>query len=54
MSKREPSLLIEEMVVASGDWRRVIVARFEAGQISMRDVGKHTGRGSMNAAMVCK
>ncbi len=43
-----------EMVVASGDWQRVMVVGFLGGKLAARDVGKHTGRDSLNAALACK
>ena len=43
-----------EMVVASGDWRRVMVVGLQKGKLVARDVGKHTGRSSLNAALACK
>ncbi|MGC1495049.1 MAG: VCBS repeat-containing protein [Sulfitobacter sp.] len=43
-----------EMVVASGDWQSVMVVGFQGNQLIAKDVGKHTGRDSLNAALACK
>ena len=43
-----------EMVVASGDWQRVMVVGFEAGKFIARDAGPHHGRSSLNAALKCQ
>ncbi|PTX56414.1 VCBS repeat protein [Litoreibacter ponti] len=42
-----------EMITASANWSRVIATSFENGSLSTRDVGPHTGRASLNAAMEC-
>jgi len=43
-----------EMVVASGDWGRVMVVEFDAGKFVARDAGPHQGRASLNAALTCQ
>ncbi len=43
-----------EMITASADWRRVIASRLEAGEITTRDLGAHTGRASLNKALDCQ
>lgn len=43
-----------EMVVARGDWQQVMVALLENGEIMAREIGAHTGRGSLNAALKCQ
>lgn len=43
-----------EMITASADWSRVIATRLNGDQLVMQDVGKHTGRASLNAALNCR
>lgn len=43
-----------EMVVARGDWRRVVVVRFENGGLVSEETGVHKGRASLNKALKCK
>lgn len=43
-----------EMVVASGDWGRVMVVGFAAGKFVARDAGPHKGRRSLNAVLKCQ
>jgi hypothetical protein len=42
-----------EMILASGDWRRVMAVRLENGKLSARDVGAYKSPASLNAAMAC-
>lgn len=43
-----------EMITASADWARVIASRLTAGQITTLDLGAHSGRASLNAALACQ
>jgi hypothetical protein len=43
-----------EMVLASGDWQRVVAARLDQGQIITRDLGAYTGPDSVEAARACQ
>lgn len=44
-----------QMIVASGDWRRVISLRLQPnGALQTRDLGPFSGPGSFEAAMACK
>lgn len=43
-----------EMITASGDWTRIIATRLGNGAVSMRDIGPHRGRASLDAALQCK
>ena len=43
-----------EMVLASGDWRRVVAARLEQGRITTRDLGPYNGPDSVEAARACR
>ena len=45
---------LPEMVVASGDWQRVMVVGFNTGKLVARDAGPHRGRASLNAALKCQ
>ena len=40
-------------ITASADWTRVIATRLEGGKLVSRDMGPHTGRASLTAAMGC-
>lgn len=42
-----------EVITASADWTRVIATRLVDGALVSRDVGPHTGRASLTAAMGC-
>ncbi len=42
-----------EVITASADWSRVMATRLENGALVSRDVGPHTGRASLNAALKC-
>lgn len=42
-----------ELVLASGDWRRIISVRFDAGRWHKQDLGPFTGRQSLEAARTC-
>lgn len=42
-----------EVITASADWSRVIATRLEKGNLIKRDVGPHTGRASLTAALSC-
>lgn len=42
-----------EMVVARGDWRRVVVVRFDQGALVSEEIGVHKGRASLNRALKC-
>lgn len=44
---------VPQMVLASGDWARVMVVGFENGAFVARDAGPHLGRQSLNAALKC-
>ncbi len=44
---------VVEVITASADWSRVIATRLENGALIPRDVGPHTGRASLNAALAC-
>ena len=44
---------VPEVVTASADWTRVIATRLENGALVSRDVGPHTGRASLAAALDC-
>lgn len=43
-----------EVITASADWSRVIATRLVDGQLISRDLGPHTGRASLNAALDCQ
>lgn len=43
-----------EMVVASGDWGRVLAVRFDGRGFARADLGPHQGRGSFAEAMACR
>lgn len=43
-----------EMITASANWARVIASRLSDGQIVTQDIGPHTGRASLNAALDCQ
>ena len=43
-----------EVITASADWSRVIATRLENGQLIARDVGPHSGRASLRAALACE
>lgn len=43
-----------EMITASADWARVIATSFRDGSFSLRDLGPHTGRASLDAALRCR
>lgn len=42
-----------DVITASADWARVMATRLEGGKLVSRDMGPHTGRGSLTAAMGC-
>lgn len=42
-----------EMVLASGDWRRMISAQLRDGQIVTRDLGAYSGPDHLNDALTC-
>ena len=42
-----------EVITASADWTRVVATRLENGTLISRDMGPHTGRASLTAAMGC-
>ena len=42
-----------EMIVASGDWTRVLAVRFDGAQFTTTDLGPHKGRTSFASAMAC-
>lgn len=42
-----------DVITASADWTRVMATRFEDGRLVSRDMGPHTGRASLTAAMGC-
>lgn len=43
-----------EMITASGDWARVIATRLVNDALVSRDLGPHTGRADLNAALDCQ
>ena len=45
---------VPEIITASADWSRVIATRLTGGQLVPADVGPHTGRASLNAALACQ
>lgn len=45
---------VPEVITASADWSRVIATRLEDGALKSRDLGPHTGRASLNAALACE
>ena len=42
-----------EMVLATGNWFRVMAARLKNGVVTVRDIGAFTGPDSLNSAMDC-
>lgn len=42
-----------EVITANANWSRVIATRLENGSLVKRDVGPHTGRASLTAALSC-
>ena len=42
-----------EMILASGDWRRVMAVRLAGGALRARDLGVYQGPESLRAAQVC-
>lgn len=42
-----------EMILASGDWARVLSARLVSGRIETRDLGRYRGPASLTAARAC-
>lgn len=42
-----------EMIVATGDWSRVVAIRFGKAGFEQRDLGPHRGRGSFAKALAC-
>jgi len=42
-----------EIVVASGDWSRIVAAHFDGVRIQTRDLGAYRGPDSVNAAQIC-
>jgi len=42
-----------ELVLASGDWSRLMAARLSAGRIAARPIGAYTGPESLAAALTC-
>ncbi|WP_324752612.1 VCBS repeat-containing protein [Roseovarius sp. Pro17] len=42
-----------EMILASGDWRRVMAVRLAGGALSARDLGAYEGPDSLRAAQLC-
>lgn len=42
-----------EMVLASGDWSRLVAVRLEAGQLSARDLGRY-GSAALEGALACR
>lgn len=42
-----------EMIVASGDWSRVLAVRFDGRRFSTTDLGPHRGRASFATALAC-
>jgi len=43
-----------EVITANANWSRVIATRLEKGALVKRDVGPHTGRASLAAALSCE
>ncbi len=43
-----------EMITASANWNRVMATRLQSGTLETRDIGPHTGRASLNAALRCE
>lgn len=43
-----------EMIVASGDWSRVLAVRFDGRAFAKADLGAHRGRASFAEALDCK
>jgi len=41
------------VITADATWSRVIATRLQAGVLTSTDVGPHTGRGSLDAALRC-
>lgn len=44
---------VVEVITADANWPRVIATRLENGALVSRDVGPHSGRASLNAALAC-
>ncbi|MEN8894924.1 MAG: VCBS repeat-containing protein [Yoonia sp.] len=44
---------VVEVITADENWSRVIATRLENGALVSRDVGPHSGRASLNAALAC-
>jgi len=44
---------VVEMITASADWSRIVATRFKEGRLTVRDLGPHKGRASLNAAVAC-
>lgn len=42
-----------EIIVADGDWQRIVALRLEGGRLVARDAGPHRGRASFATAMAC-
>jgi len=42
-----------EVVTANADWSRVMASRLVDGAVQTRDIGPHTGRASLDAALSC-
>ena len=43
-----------EMITASANWRNVMVTTLSNGELATKDIGPHTGRASLNAALACQ
>jgi hypothetical protein len=44
---------LPEMITASANWRSVMATRFENDKLVTRELGTHSGRPSLNAALSC-
>jgi hypothetical protein len=42
-----------EMITASADWQRIMAITFKDDTLTAKDIGKHTGRASLNSALTC-
>lgn len=42
-----------EMILATGNWSRIVAARLEKGRITNRDLGTYRGPDSLTAALAC-
>ncbi|MCY4335383.1 MAG: VCBS repeat-containing protein [Litoreibacter sp.] len=43
-----------EMITASANWQKIMATRLVAGQLKTIEIGPHTGRASLRAALDCK